>query len=311
MHVQLFLNRWQVDHAQIAHFVNIAGVADAGPVHRLHRGLNRAPDTGFTDEHVMRFLGQHEAAGAAERVKAGLRQAFKLHLAVTIREISEHEKGQPVRCFLVKGPQHTRRLVRTRGAAQQIVGLCPPILAEVFLQQIDHRPQVAPFLHVDLKQVAHVIQRRRGQAQKTLLFDGAGFRIALDDDQPFEHVTVFARHFLPGRLTGMFTAGDFARLHFRRQQNAPAVFGHLDIVKPGPAFGVHRYRRAQIHHGFLKIPRDEPVPPVDIAGVPFLQRLQHLAVARQPDIIGDAGVIIDIVKVQHAFLLCSSSSGQP
>ena len=101
----------------------------------------------------------------------------------------------------------------------------------------------------------------------------------------------------------MFTAGDFALLHFRSQQNTPAVFGHFDIVELGPAFRVHRHRRAQIHHGFLKIPRDEPVPPVNIAGMPFFQGFQHLAVARQSDIIGNAGVVIDIDNIQHAFLL--------
>jgi hypothetical protein len=31
------------------------------------------------------------------------------------------------------------------------------------VQQVDHRPQVAAFLDVDLEEVAHVVERRRRQ----------------------------------------------------------------------------------------------------------------------------------------------------
>src|SRR2546429_5498232 len=36
------------------------------------------------------------------------------------------------------------------------------VAAEIFLQQIDHRPQVTAFLDVHLEQIAHVVKRGRG-----------------------------------------------------------------------------------------------------------------------------------------------------
>jgi hypothetical protein len=56
----------------------------------------------------MRLFGQHEAAGARQRIEAGLRQRVQLHLAIAVGEIGEHEERQPVRRGLVEGPQHAR-----------------------------------------------------------------------------------------------------------------------------------------------------------------------------------------------------------
>ena len=36
-----------------------------------------AADAGLADEHVVRFLGQHEAAGARQRIEARLRQRIR------------------------------------------------------------------------------------------------------------------------------------------------------------------------------------------------------------------------------------------
>ena len=70
--------------------LDVVGVFDAGRLHRLAGALDGAADAGLADEHVMRFFGQHEAAGARQRIEAGLRQAFELHLAVAIGEEGEH-----------------------------------------------------------------------------------------------------------------------------------------------------------------------------------------------------------------------------
>ena len=72
--------------------LDVVRVVDAGRLHRLAGALDDAADAGLADEHVMRFLGQHEAAGARQRIEARLRQAFELHLAVAIGEEREHEE---------------------------------------------------------------------------------------------------------------------------------------------------------------------------------------------------------------------------
>src|SRR5581483_7592759 len=46
--------------------------------------------------------------------------------------------------------------------AQQLVGLLATVAAEIFLQQVHHRPEMAAFLDIDLEQVAQVIERGRG-----------------------------------------------------------------------------------------------------------------------------------------------------
>ena len=51
-----------------------------------------ADDAGLADEHVVGFLGQHEAAGAGQRIEARLRQRLELILAVAVGEEREHEQ---------------------------------------------------------------------------------------------------------------------------------------------------------------------------------------------------------------------------
>src|SRR5206468_12721287 len=95
----------------------------------------------------------------------------------------EHEERQPVRRRLVEGAEHAWAIRITGAAAQQIVRLLAAIAAEIFLQEIDHRPEMAAFLDIDLEQVAQVIERGRGLAEMALLLDGSGLGIALDHDK--------------------------------------------------------------------------------------------------------------------------------
>ena len=83
------------------------------------------------------------------------------------------------------------------------LGLLAAVAAEIFLQDVDHRPEVAAFLDVDLEHVAHVVERGRGLAEMALLLDRRRLGVALDDDQAAEHGAVFARHLLPDRLAHM------------------------------------------------------------------------------------------------------------
>ena len=86
MQVGLLLDGRQVDDAELAHRCDVVGIVDAGCLHRLAGALDDAGDAGLADEHVVRFLGQHEAAGARQRIEAGLRQRLELHLAVAVGE---------------------------------------------------------------------------------------------------------------------------------------------------------------------------------------------------------------------------------
>ena len=278
------------------------GIVDAGRLHRLAGALDDAADAGLAHEHVMGFFGQHEAAGARQRIEARLRQAFELHLAVAVGEEGEHEERQPVRRLLVEGAEHARRVGAAGAAAQQLVGLLAAVAAEIFVQQVDHRPQMAAFLDIDLEQVAHVVERRRGLAEMALLLDRGGLGVALDHDEPAQHGAVFARHLLPGRLAEMAAERDLAVLLRRRQQDAPAVFRHPHIVELGPALGIDRDRGAQIDQRLLEALRPHVLPPVEIARVPAFQRAQDAAVLGEADIVRDLGRVVDVDEV-HGTLL--------
>ena len=80
-----------------AHPLDVVRVVDAGLAASPRRCASMMrPIPGLADEHVVRFFGQHEAAGARQRVEARLRQRMQLHLAVAVGEEGEHEKGEPV-----------------------------------------------------------------------------------------------------------------------------------------------------------------------------------------------------------------------
>ena len=274
--------------------LDVVRVLDAGRLHRLAGALHGAADAGLADEHVVRFLGQHEAAGARQRIEARLRQAFELHLAVAVGEEREHVERQPVRRRLVEGAEHAR-LVGVAGAAlQQLLGLLAAVAAEIFLQQVDHRPEVAAFLDIDLEHVAHVVERRRGLAEMALLLDRGRLGVALDDDQAAQHGAVFARHLLPGRLAEMLAERNLAVLLLRRKQDAPAVFRHLHVVELGPALGIDRDRGAQIDQRLLEAFRPHVLPPVDIAGMPAFQRRSTARSSVRFDVVRDLGRVIDV-----------------
>jgi hypothetical protein len=95
----------------------------------------------------------------------------------------------------------------------------------------------------------------------------------------------------------MLTEIDLAIRILWRKENAPAIFGHADIVELGPALGIDADRGAQIDQRLLETFRAHVVPPVEIAGMPSLQRLEHLAVLREVHIVGNLGRVIDVHDV--------------
>ena len=153
------------------------------------------------------------------------------------------------------------------------------------MQEIDHRPEMAALLDVDLEQIPHVVERRRGLAQMTLLLDRRGFGIALDYDKTAQHGAILARHVLPDSIALMPAERNRAVLFRRRQQDAPAVFRHLDVIELGPALGIDRHRGAQINEQFLEAFRPHILPPVEIARVPAFERLQHAAILGEVNIV--------------------------
>ena len=94
--VQLALQERQVDHAKLAHRLDLIGILDARFDHRRAGRLDRALYAGLADEHVMGLFRQHEAAGARERIEAAFGERGELHLAVAVGEEGEHEERQPV-----------------------------------------------------------------------------------------------------------------------------------------------------------------------------------------------------------------------
>ena len=157
MQIGLLLQRRQIDHPQRAHALHIRRIVDPRITHRLARSLHDPLHAGLADEHVVRFLGQHEPAGARQRIEPRLRQRRQLHLPVTIGEEREHEERQPIRRRLVERAQHARAVPIAGSAAQQFLGFLAPIAAEVFLQQIHHRPKMPALLDIHLEQIAHVV----------------------------------------------------------------------------------------------------------------------------------------------------------
>ena len=185
--------------------------------------------------------------------------------------------------------------------------LLAAVAAEIFLQDVDHRPQVTAFLDIDLKHVAHVVERRRGLAEMALLLDRRRFGIALDDDEAAQHGAIFARNVLPDRLAVMAAERDLAALFLRRQQDAPAIIGHFHVVEFGPAFRIDRDRGAQIDQRVLKTFRSHVLPPVDVARMPALERAQHLPVFGEIDVVRDLGRVIDASMVMARSLFMAAS----
>ena len=198
--VRLALQERQVDDAELAHRLDVIGVLDAGFDHRRAGRLDRPLDAGLADEHVMGFLGQHEPAGARQRIEAALGERGELHLAVAVGEEGEHEERQPVGRAFIEGAEDARVVHLPALALEQGLRLLAPVLAEIFDQEIDHRPEMAALLDIDLEEVAHVVEARRGRAEEALLLDRGRLGVALDDDEPAQQRAVLARHFLPGGL---------------------------------------------------------------------------------------------------------------
>ncbi len=103
----------------------------------------------------------------------------------------------------------------------------------------------------------------------------------------------------------MFAERDDAVLFLRRQQDAPAIVGHLYIVELGPAARIDRIGGAQIDQRLLEAVRPHVVPPVDVTGMPAFQRLEHLPILAEIHVVGNLGAVIDVHDVHGVLLVVS------
>ena len=191
-------------------------------LHHFKRAPDDAIDAGVADEHVVRLFGQHELAGARQRIEARLGQRLELKLAVAIGEVGEHEEAEPVANGLVERAQDAR-LVGVAGVAlQQLFRLLAAVAAEIGVQQVHHRPQMAAFFDVHLKQIAQVVQRGRGVAQHALLLDRGRLGVALGDDQPPQRGAIFAGNLLPHFLPEAVAEADPAVRDRARPERCPS-----------------------------------------------------------------------------------------
>ena len=132
-----------------------------------------------------------------------------------------------------------------------------------------------------------------------LLLDRGGFGVALDHQQAAQHGAVFAGNFLPGRLALVRAERDGAAFDRGGEQDAPAVFRHVDEAELGPALAADADGGAQVDRGVLEALRPHRLPPVDVAGMPGFQRLADAQVLGEADIVRDQAVIVDLAAVGH------------
>ena len=179
-------------------FAHVLG--EAGLPRQLAGALDDARDAGLADEHVVRLLGQHEARRARQRIERALRERQQLRLAVTIGEHREHEEIEPVVDWLVERVEDPRLVPVAALPREQLLRLVAAVAAEVRVQQVDHRPEMAPFFDVHLKQIAQIVQARTALAEPPLLLHARRLGVPLRHDQPPELIPELAGDLLPDRL---------------------------------------------------------------------------------------------------------------
>ena len=118
---------------------------------------------------------------------------------------------------------------------------------------------------------------------------------------------MLAGNLLPHRFASVLAKADLAVGHRFREENSPAVVGHLEIVEGGPAFGVYGSCGTQVDVRGLESGRTHLVPPLEKFGLPILQRALKPAVSRQTDVVGYSFVVVD----RHHTLRGSNSGRRP
>src|SRR5688572_32334049 len=103
------------------------------------------------------------------------------------------------------------------------------------MQQVDHRPEMAPFLDVDLKEVSQIVHARAPLAEPSLLLDARRFGVTLRDDQPPQLIAELTRHFVPDWLPEEVAETDAPIVNGIGEEYSPAVLGQLHVLEVRPA----------------------------------------------------------------------------
>ena len=205
----------------------------------------------------------------------------------------EHVEGEPVGRGLVEGAEDAG-IVGVAGAAiEQGFGFFAAVATEIAMEKIDHRPEVAAFFDVDLKNVAEIVERRAGEAEGFLLLDGGGLGVALRDDDAAERGAIFAGDFLPGGLA--FVAAEIYEALFvaRLKKNSPTIFGHADVAELGPAVGLDAGGGAEVDLEVGGFVGAHVGPPAEEGGLPVFESALEDAVATEVDVVGDFFGVVD------------------
>src|SRR6059036_3623732 len=253
---------------------------------------------------VGRLFGQHEPTGTRQRVETALGEARELVLAVAVREVREHEVGDPVGRLLVEGAQDARLVRVARAPLEQPLRLLTAVPAEVGVEEVDHRPEVPALLDVDLEEVAQIIERGACAPEVALLLDGGRLGVALRDDEPPQHAAVLARDVLPHGPPLVVAEGNGARRLRLGEEDSPAIVGHLEVTELRPALRIHAHRGAQVDVVRLRAVRTHVPPPLEELRLPLLQGALQAAVLAQVDVVRDP---LRVVDAGHHTLLRSNN----
>jgi hypothetical protein len=119
-------------------------------------------------------------------------------------------KKRASRAWLVEGAEDAWVVLVAAAALEQGFGFFTAVAAEVLVQQVDHGPQVAAFLDVDLEEVAQVVHDWGREAQVALLLHRCGLGVALRHDDAAQVGAVLAGHVLPGLFALVVAEMDLA-----------------------------------------------------------------------------------------------------
>ncbi len=225
--------------------------------------------------------------GSRERIQRALGQGEELEFAVTVGEEREHEEGEPVRTRLVERAQDARLVLVAAPALEEGLRLFAPVAPEVGVEEVDHRPEVAPLLHVHLEQIAQVVDARAREAEQALLLDARRLGVPLRHDEPAEGVAVLAGDLLPDRLAEVVAEADRAVLHRVGEEDPPAVVRHLHVVEVCPAVGLDADGSAKEDVVPLEAEGPHVLPPRDEVRLPRFERALQLLVVREVDVVRD------------------------
>ena len=182
------------------------------------------------------------------------------------------------------------RLVGVAGMArQQLLRLLAAVAAEIGVQQIDHRPEMAAFLDIDLEEAAKVVERGADVAEQALLLDRRGLGVALRHDQAAQGRAMLARHLLPRPAGRGSRRSRSCAPASRRRGKCPSDNRASSPRRRSPSLWNRRWSRCADRRrrpGNRSGPRS--FHQVEEFRLPMLERALQRAVGAEIDVVGNA-----------------------